>query len=75
MLIIDIELGSLELILGILLDLLNLFKGDVFVVCNEFVLDIDYEEELLYFKVLEIYFVVIWFLDERLFKVFFLLLI
>lgn len=60
MLILDIESGLLLVILGILLDLLELLVGDVFVVWSDYVMKIDMEKEFLFFKVFDIYYVVIW---------------
>lgn len=51
------------------LNLLNLLKGDVFVIRNKNVFKIDYEKELLMFKINDIYSVVIWLLYLDVFEV------
>lgn len=66
---------DLIVILGILLDLFYLLIGDVFVCRSWYVLDIDFKEELFWFKILFIYFVKFWLLDVRVLKVMLFLMV
>lgn len=61
----DTASGSLQSIPGTPPDLLNPPKGDAFAARNEFVLDIDHEEEPPMFKVSETHYAATWLLDER----------
>lgn len=65
----SIDQEKLMVILGMLFDLMNFLKGDVFVFCSLYVMKIDFEQELLMYKVFDMYFVKLWFLYFDVFKV------